>query len=113
MVTGEGSHKARMVDMLNLKVWAMSLGCWMAATFTICVLGGVIAPSLPIPHRTLELIFPGVRLDLGWGIRPGPGRKLLVRRLCGSPIRADSQRVLAPMDHDPAGAASREGRLTP
>ncbi len=45
--------------MLNIKVWMMSLGCWMAATFTICVLGGVIAPSLPIPHRTLELLLPG------------------------------------------------------
>ena len=45
--------------MLNIKVWAMSLGCWMAATFTICVLGGVIAPNLPIPHRTLELLLPG------------------------------------------------------
>ncbi len=45
--------------MLNVKVWTMSLGCWMAATFTICVLGGVIAPSLPISHRTLELLLPG------------------------------------------------------
>ena len=45
--------------MLNIEVWAMSLGCWMAATFTICVLGGVVAPSLPIPHRTLELLLPG------------------------------------------------------
>ena len=45
--------------MLNIKVWAMSLGCWMAATFTICVLGGVMAPGLPIPHRTLELLLPG------------------------------------------------------
>ena len=45
--------------MLNLKTWMMSSGCWMAITFTICVLGGVIAPSLPIPHRTLELLLPG------------------------------------------------------
>lgn len=44
--------------MLNVKVWAMSLGCWMAATFTICVLGGVFAPGLPVPHRTLELLLP-------------------------------------------------------
>ena len=46
-------------DMLNLKVWTMSLGSWMATTFTLCVLGGVIAPGLPIPHRTLELLLPG------------------------------------------------------
>lgn len=45
--------------MLNVKAWTISLGCWMAATFTICVLGGVIAPGLPIPHRTLELLLPG------------------------------------------------------
>ena len=45
--------------MSNLKTWMMSSGCWMAITFTICVLGGVIAPSLPIPHRTLELLLPG------------------------------------------------------
>lgn len=45
--------------MLNIKVWAVSLGCWMAATFTICVVGGVIAPGLPIPHRTLEILLPG------------------------------------------------------
>ena len=45
--------------MLNLKVWMMSLGSWMAVSFTICVLGGVVAPTLPIPHRTLELLLPG------------------------------------------------------
>ena len=31
----------------------------MAISFTLCVLGGVIAPGLPIPHRTLELLLPG------------------------------------------------------
>ena len=45
--------------MLNTKVWSLSLGCWMAVTFTICVIGGVIAPGLPIPHQTLELLLPG------------------------------------------------------
>jgi hypothetical protein len=45
--------------MLNAKRTAMALGCWMAITFTICVVGGVIAPTLPIPHRTLELLLPG------------------------------------------------------
>ena len=45
--------------MLNLRTWIVSSGCWMAVTFTICVLGGVIAPGLPIPHRTLELVLPG------------------------------------------------------
>jgi hypothetical protein len=45
--------------MLNVKVWSMSLACWMAISFTLCVLGGVVAPGLPIPHRTLELLLPG------------------------------------------------------
>jgi hypothetical protein len=31
----------------------------MAISFTLCVLGGVVAPGLPIPHRTLELLLPG------------------------------------------------------
>ena len=47
--------------MLNIKAWTLSSGCWMAMTFTICVLGGVLVPSLPIPHRTLELVLPGFR----------------------------------------------------
>lgn len=45
--------------MLNTKIWTATLGCWMVISFTLCVLGGVIAPSLPIPHRTLELLLPG------------------------------------------------------
>jgi hypothetical protein len=45
--------------MLNMKLWAITLGCWMAISFTVCVLGGVIAPGVPIPHKTLELLLPG------------------------------------------------------
>ena len=45
--------------MLNTKIWTAAASAWMAITFTICVLGGVIAPELPIPHRTLELLLPG------------------------------------------------------
>jgi uncharacterized protein DUF5676 len=52
--------------MSNVKVWMLSSGCWMAITFTVCVIGGVIAPGLPIPHRTLELLLPGFTwLSLG------------------------------------------------
>ena len=47
--------------MLNVRAWTLSSACWMAVTFTICVLGGVLVPSLPIPHRTLELVLPGFR----------------------------------------------------
>lgn len=45
--------------MMNIKTWTLSSACWMAITFTICVVGGVVAPGLPIPHRTLELLLPG------------------------------------------------------
>ena len=45
--------------MLNIKVWTMSSACFLAISFTICVLGGLIAPGLPIAHRTLELVLPG------------------------------------------------------
>ena len=58
--------------MLNIKVWTMSLGCWMAATFTICVLGGVIAPDLPIPHRTFGIAVASLQMDHLGLIRAGP-----------------------------------------
>lgn len=45
--------------MLNIKLWTAAVSSWMAITFTICVLGGVLAPGLAIPHRTLELLLPG------------------------------------------------------
>ena len=57
--------------MLNIKAWTLSSGCWMAVTFTICVLGGVLAPSLPIPHRTLELVLPGFRWISVWSFALG------------------------------------------
>lgn len=45
--------------MLNIKVWTMSGGSFLAISFILCVLGGVIAPGLPISHATLELVLPG------------------------------------------------------
>ena len=57
--------------MLSIKVWTMSLGCWMAATFTVCVLGGVLAPGLPIPHRTLEILLPAFRWISPWSFVVG------------------------------------------
>jgi ammonia channel protein AmtB len=45
--------------MLNLKVWTMTLGLWAAVSFTLCVLGGVLFPGLPIKHATLEAMLPG------------------------------------------------------
>lgn len=45
--------------MLNSKIWTAAVSSWMAVTFTICVLSGVIAPGLPISHRTLEILLPG------------------------------------------------------
>jgi ammonia channel protein AmtB len=45
--------------MLNIKVWTMALGCFLAASFTLCVVGGLIAPGLPIKHVTLQAVLPG------------------------------------------------------
>ena len=52
--------------MLNMKVWIATFTSWMGVSFTICVLGGVLVPRLPIPHQTLELLLPGFRwISLG------------------------------------------------
>ena len=45
--------------MLNIKVWMATLAVWMGMSFTLCVLGGVLVPGLPIRHQTLELLLPG------------------------------------------------------
>ena len=45
--------------MLNIKVWTMSLGCFLAISFAVCALGGLFFPELPITHLTLELVLPG------------------------------------------------------
>jgi hypothetical protein len=45
--------------MLNIKVWMATLSAWMGVSFTLCVLGGVLLPGLPIRHQTLELLLPG------------------------------------------------------
>ena len=45
--------------MLSLKVWMMSLGSFLAVSFTFCVLGGIVAPGLPIRHVALEAVLPG------------------------------------------------------
>jgi hypothetical protein len=45
--------------MLNIKIWMATLAALMGVSFTICVLGGVLVPGLPIRHQTLELLLPG------------------------------------------------------
>jgi hypothetical protein len=45
--------------MMNIKVWIATFAAWMGVSFTICVLGGVLLPGLPIRHQTLELLLPG------------------------------------------------------
>ena len=45
--------------MLNMKVWTATIASWMGVSFTLCVLGGVLVPGLPIRHQTLELVLPG------------------------------------------------------
>jgi hypothetical protein len=45
--------------MLNMKVWIAMFAAWMGVSFTICVLGGLLVPGLPIRHQTLKLLLPG------------------------------------------------------
>jgi ABC-type Fe3+ transport system permease subunit len=52
-------HKGKEDAMLNLKVWSTTVGLWTAISFTVCVMGGVLVPGLPIPHKTLEFLLPG------------------------------------------------------
>jgi hypothetical protein len=52
--------------MLNIKVWIATFAAWMGVTFTICVLGGILVPGLPIRHQTLELLLPGFTW-ISWG----------------------------------------------
>jgi hypothetical protein len=44
---------------LNIKVWTIALGSFLAVSFTLCVLGGLILPGLPTKHVVLEAILPG------------------------------------------------------
>src|SRR5579863_5797392 len=37
--------------MLNIKVWTATLAAWMGVSFTLCALGGVLVPGLPIRHQ--------------------------------------------------------------
>ena len=45
--------------MVSIKVWTLSLGCFLAISFSLCVLGGVLLPGLPIKHVILEALLPG------------------------------------------------------
>ena len=45
--------------MLNIKVWTLALGSFMALSFILCVIGGLVAPGLPIKHVTLQAVLPG------------------------------------------------------
>lgn len=52
--------------MLNIKVWTVTLGSFLAFSFTICVVGGVLLPGLPIRHLVLESLLPGFKwISLG------------------------------------------------
>lgn len=47
--------------MLNIKVWTLSLGSFLALSFGLCVLGGLLFPSLPIRHVVLEAVLPAFK----------------------------------------------------
>ena len=45
--------------MLKIRILAPALAAWMAISFTLCVVVGIVAPGLPIAHSALALFFPG------------------------------------------------------
>ncbi len=53
--------------MLNVKVLAISLGAFLAITFVVCVLFGLVAPESLHMNRALEVGLPGFR----WLTLPG------------------------------------------
>lgn len=53
------SRRKKEAKMLNIIVCTATFAAWMGARFTICVLGGVPVPGLPIRHQTLESLLPG------------------------------------------------------
>ena len=71
------SRRETETQMLNMKVWIATFAAWMGLSFTLCVLGGVLVPELPVPHQTLELLLPGFRwISLG-GFALGLAESLL------------------------------------
>lgn len=47
--------------MLNLKVWTWTSASWASATFTLCILYGLVAPPELHATRVLEATLPGFR----------------------------------------------------
>lgn len=45
--------------MLRIKVWSMATGTFLAGSFALCVVGGLVLPGLPIRHIALETLLPG------------------------------------------------------
>ena len=46
--------------------FGLSLSLFLALSFVLCVLGYLVAPSLPITHSALSIFLPGFQL-LSWG----------------------------------------------
>jgi hypothetical protein len=91
--------------MLSFKVWTVATALFTAISYVLCVLGGLLLPGLPIPHRTLELLLPGFAWistssfliglveTFGYGLYAGGLFVLLhnfFARRWGTPIRAGS-----------------------
>ncbi len=77
--------------MLNIRVWIATLAVWTGVSFTLCVLGGVLAPGLPIRHQTLELLLPGFNVDFSWQLRSGACGKFALWDVCSGTTGSDSQ----------------------
>ena len=53
--------------MLNMRVVSWALGCFMAISFTLCVVYGVIVPQSLHPTQVLEAVLPAFK----WLTFPG------------------------------------------
>ena len=66
--------------MLNIKIASWSLGIFTAISYVLCVIYGLVAPSMNMPEG-LEMALPGFKwLTLG-GLLRGADREFSLRRL--------------------------------
>jgi len=57
--------------MLNMKIVSWALGLWVAFTFVVCILYGLIVPEPLRMHAFLEQVLPGFKWLTWWGFLIG------------------------------------------
>lgn len=60
-----GHAQSRGVPRIPILVVGMALSSFLALSFTLCVVGYLLFPSLPITHSALSIFLPGFSL-LSW-----------------------------------------------